>query len=143
MARDEHYARMIHTARWQRLRLQALRAHPLCQDCERRGLASAACEVHHARPVESGATRAEMERLMFDPANLRALCHACHVRAHEEMGRGGKAAAKRRSRAQAGEAISRFFGGAAGEGGPAFLSGEGGGPNPAPTPENARGDFQN
>ena len=35
--------------------------------------AVAATEVHHVRPLEQAASRAEMDRLAFDPDNLR-LC---------------------------------------------------------------------
>ena len=110
MAKDETYKRLIHTARWVRLRRDVLTAHPLCERCEAEGFVTPACEVHHRTPVEEAVSAADKERLMFNPSNLRALCHACHVKAHVEMGRSGKAATKRRNAEQVAGAIKRFFG---------------------------------
>ncbi len=97
---------MIHTARWQRLRRDRLSEHPLCERCGEQGIVTAATEVHHVIPVETALTRQEKERLMFDYTNLRALCHDCHVKAHTDMGRSGKAQARRRAR----EHLERFRG---------------------------------
>jgi len=110
MAKDAEYNRLIHTARWLRLRRRVLTARPLCERCEQEGRLTAGREVHHVRPVEHGLTAAEKERLMFDPQNLRALCRPCHVSEHESMGRSGRAAARRINDAHTSEAISRFFG---------------------------------
>lgn len=49
-----------------------------------------ATEVHHMRPVEDGLTQADMQRLMFNEQNLRALCHDCHVAVHQDLGRNGR-----------------------------------------------------
>lgn len=98
MAKDEDYRRLIHTARWLRLRQWKLTEHPLCQRCREEGRLSAATEVHHVVPVETGTTAREKESLMFDPHNLRSLCHACHVRTHTEMGRSGKKQTAERNR---------------------------------------------
>ena len=110
MAKDKDYNRLIHTARWLRLRRDTLTRHPLCQRCEAEGRLSPATEVHHIRPVEEAVTMAEKTRLMYDPHNLRALCHDCHVRTHTEMGRCGREAARRRNEEQARQVIGRFFG---------------------------------
>lgn len=95
MPKDKDYVAMIHTTRWLKLRKAKLTACPLCERCREAGIIRPAGEVHHVTPVEHGLTRAEKERLMFDPHNLRSLCHACHVDTHKEMGRSGRAAAKR------------------------------------------------
>ncbi|MCM1517522.1 MAG: HNH endonuclease [Pseudoflavonifractor sp.] len=109
MAKDRDYIRMIHTARWLRLRRDILTSHPLCQQCGDEGRIAPATEVHHIRPVEYGINRAEKHRLMFDPANLRTLCHGCHVRIHTDMGRSGKQATKRRNEQQVKSMINKFF----------------------------------
>lgn len=75
----------------------------------RRQLAPAT-EVHHIRPVEEGLTLREKEQLMFDPHNLRALCHECHVKTHTEMGRCGKKQAKERAEAHLLRFKDRFMG---------------------------------
>ena len=110
MARSDDYMSLINTARWRRLRRDTLTAHPLCQRCEEEGRVTAATEVHHVVPVEEAMGIAAMERLMFDPHNLRALCHDCHVRTHTELGRCGKAATKARNERQTRAAIEKLFG---------------------------------
>lgn len=97
MAKDKDYRRLIHTAQWVRLRRTKLTAFPLCERCREEGRLAPATEVHHIRPVEEGLTLREKEQLMFDPHNLRALCHECHVKTHTEMGRCGKKQAKERA----------------------------------------------
>ena len=79
---------------WKELRIQKLRANPLCEQCIKDGEAagipggyirSATC-VHHIVPIETAKTKDEMKRLAFDVNNLRALCFACHARIHKELG---------------------------------------------------------
>ena len=79
---------------WKELRIQKLRANPLCEQCIKDGEAagvpggyvrSATC-VHHIVPIETAKTKDEMKRLAFDVNNLRALCLACHARIHKELG---------------------------------------------------------
>lgn len=108
MKRSEDYRKMINSARWVRLRRLVIGEHPVCELCEQEGFVTASREVHHRVPVEDGATPADRERLMFNPANLEALCHRCHVRRHMELGRGGKAATKRRNNAQ-GASLDRLL----------------------------------
>lgn len=80
------YRRLIQSTRWRRLRADVLhRACGLCEDCRARGVVRAATEVHHIEPVERGVSAAAMERLMFDPRNLVALCHGCHANRHAEL----------------------------------------------------------
>lgn len=79
---------------WKELRIQKLRANPLCEQCIKDGEAigipggyirSATC-VHHIVPIETAKTKDEMKRLAFDVNNLRSLCFACHARIHKELG---------------------------------------------------------
>lgn len=109
MAKDKDYIRLIHSQRWTQLRRQVLTEHPLCRMCEAEGYVTAASEVHHITPVEYGVTRRDKERLMYDPANLTALCHDCHVKAHAAMGRSGKAATQRRTEAQVKQFIDKWL----------------------------------
>ena len=57
------------TRRWQRLRLQVLVKHPLCECCGR-----PSSQVHHVESIE------ERPDLAFDEGNLMSLCAACHSR---------------------------------------------------------------
>lgn len=66
--------------------------------------------VHHARPVETAPTPAEMRRLMFDPGNLQCLCEPCHTEVHAEMGKSTREESARRRRAESEAAIKSLFG---------------------------------
>lgn len=110
MAKDEDYIQLINTARWRRLRKAKLTASPVCERCKEEGRLTAASEVHHITPVEEAAGHAAKLGLMYDPGNLRALCHDCHVRTHTEMGRGGRAATKTRNERQLKTIITKFYG---------------------------------
>lgn len=109
MAKDADYRRLIHTARWVKLRRQTLTEHPLCMRCLQEQYVTPATEVHHIHPVEYGINLAQKERLMFSPTNLVALCHRCHVRIHTELGRSGRAAQRRRNDEQVAAVRARFF----------------------------------
>lgn len=111
MAKDKEYRRLIHTAKWLKLRREILTAHPVCQRCEAEGRLTPSTEVHHIKPVEGAFTKAEREQRMYDPHNVKALCHDCHVRTHTELGRSGKEATKKRNAEHARQVIKKFFGG--------------------------------
>ena len=64
--------RFLNSAEWQRARLDHLKAQPFCADCERKGLATLATEVHHVQP------RAARPDLALERSNLESLCHDCH-----------------------------------------------------------------
>ena len=96
MAKDKEYNRMIHKNRWLRLRKAKLSKNPICERCK----AAPATEVHHIKPVEDGMTLREKNNLMYNFSNLQSLCHDCHITTHTEMGRSGKAHAKRRAKEQ-------------------------------------------
>lgn len=91
------------------MRRDKLTASPLCERCQQEGRLTPATEVHHITPVERGLTKSEKERLAFDPLNLRALCHHCHVLTHVEMGRSGKAQTRQRAAAQLESYKKRFL----------------------------------
>ena len=110
MAKDKEYNKLIHTTRWLKLRRYVLTAHPLCQRCKDNGLLTPATEVHHIRPVEEAITMADKRQRMYDPHNLQALCHDCHVRTHTELGRCGKEATRKRNEKQVLEIVKKFFG---------------------------------
>ncbi|MGM9688179.1 MAG: HNH endonuclease signature motif containing protein [Alloprevotella sp.] len=120
MAKDQEYNRLIHKSRWLRLRRDILTAHPLCQCCQQIGKVTPATEVHHVRPVEEAIGQTERKHRMYDPNNLMALCHDCHVRIHTELGRCGKEAVKKRNERQVREVVHRFFGDESDESGGVF-----------------------
>ena len=57
---------------WQRLRRLKLQADPLCEDCQPRGRATLAVEVHHKIKIS------ERPDLRLDWDNLQSLCEPCH-----------------------------------------------------------------
>lgn len=115
MARDPEYIALINSRRWQSLRRRVLTDEPLCRRCSREGRLTSATEVHHARPVQSGADAEERKRLAYDRANLVPLCADCHQRVHVEMkSKGSTAERKRRQREEAEDFMRVFFGIASG-----------------------------
>lgn len=110
MAKDKEYNRLIHTTKWLMLRREILTKYPICQRCEAEGRLIPATEVHHVRPVEEAFSKAERVQRMYDPHNVRALCHDCHVRTHTELGRSGKEATRKRNDEHTRQVIEKFFG---------------------------------
>lgn len=74
------------TTEWKRVRLDKLRADPLCQYCPP-GRARVATQVDHVKAVAAGGDP-------FAWANLRSSCQACHSRKTATMD-GGFGHAKR------------------------------------------------
>ncbi len=60
------------TARWQRFRRMLIGKFPVCERCGQR----VSTEGHHLISVRHA------RWLAFDIENVRALCHQCHVDAH-------------------------------------------------------------
>lgn len=56
---------------WRRVRASFLADHPLCEECQKRGLVVAARVVDHIVPINEGGER-------YDPRNFQALCDKCH-----------------------------------------------------------------
>ena len=110
MAKDKDYIKLIHTSKWLQLRKEILTKRPLCERCQEQGIITAATEVHHVRPVEEAYSYSDKVQRMYDPHNLRALCHDCHVKTHTEQGRSGKEATKKRNAEQTRQVIEKFFG---------------------------------
>lgn len=101
MHRTKEYTRLINSRRWRRLRAAYLSMHPVCEDCEKKGLTTIATDVHHIRPIEECAGRpVDMQARAFDPCNLRALCKACHIEAHRVLHSNSLSSSKERARAE-------------------------------------------
>lgn len=103
------YRALINCARWRHLRRAYLSEHPLCETCAARGLAVPATELHHVRPVESGITEKEQRQLCYSPANLRALCHDCHVKVHRDLRSHDRATVTERKEREISDALHRMF----------------------------------
>ena len=101
---------MIQSRRWRDLRLRKLRACPLCEECLAAGRTRLAGEVHHVEPVEWGGSPAAMERLMFDEANLRSVCPACHDELHRRLGSHSREAVRRVNEQRTASFVERYLG---------------------------------
>jgi 5-methylcytosine-specific restriction protein A len=67
--------KLYHSQRWLRARRRFLRDHPLCRQCEERGIVRAASVVDH---VDGHARRDWAERF-WDEARWQSLCIDCHA----------------------------------------------------------------
>lgn len=65
-------------SRYRKLRELYIAAHPLCEECLKRGLHVPAEEVHHIKPVKWDGEHS------FD--NFMALCQSCHTKLDKEIG---------------------------------------------------------
>jgi len=78
----QQYRRLYKTSRWQKLREQQLRHHPLCLMCQARGEVTPATVADHVTPHRGD------KRLFFHGA-LQSLCASCHSSAKQAEERRG------------------------------------------------------
>lgn len=96
--KNPEYRRIITGKRWQKLRGLKMLKNGIsnggnCEKCVKDYKPGGqrprkATEVHHIIPIESAATREEMEALAYNESNLMALCSECHRVVHRKMGTG-------------------------------------------------------
>jgi len=55
---------------WKRIRDRYIKAHPLCEECEKQGRLTPAKEIHHILPLSKGGGN--------NQENLMSLCKSCH-----------------------------------------------------------------
>lgn len=67
-------ARRGYDRRWRKASKLFLASHPLCHECEARGVVKAATVVDHNKPHQGD------EVLFWDESNWRAKCKECHDR---------------------------------------------------------------
>lgn len=63
-----------YNSKWREARLAYLTEHPLCVECEKRGIVTPATDVDHIIPHRGD------KQLFWDRDNWQALCHECHSR---------------------------------------------------------------
>lgn len=83
---------------WRELRTRKLRANPLCEICEQKGITTAAHQVHHIHPIEDSHSVQEMRKWAFMYENLQSVCDQCHNDIHKSEGKGTKALAIERAK---------------------------------------------
>ena len=62
-----------------------MQSNPICENCHAAGIITPGTEVHHVKPIDTGANDMERTRLAYDMSNLQTLCHKCHIIAHVEL----------------------------------------------------------
>ena len=107
-------ATIYNSREWKALRIQKLRANPLCEICQQHGIVRSAHSVHHVVPIETATTMEEMKRLAFCGLDgLMSLCDDCHHKVHEEMKSFSKESVKARAEARqarwADNIVNRFL----------------------------------
>ena len=93
MSRDPRYQKLLNSKRWWEVkRIVWQRAGGLCEECYEQGIRergtpyiTAGVDCHHIQPIEKSMSVAEMERLCYDPNNVRLLCVPCHIKVHQDM----------------------------------------------------------
>ena len=86
MSRDKRYQHLLNGKRWRIVKEMVWqRTNGLCERCLQEGIVTQGVDCHHIKPVESGRTEQEMERLCYDVNNIRLLCIPCHIKTHQEM----------------------------------------------------------
>lgn len=99
MSRDKRYQRLLNDKRWLEVkRIVWQRANGLCEDCHKQGIIKAGVDCHHIIPVETATSIQEMERLCYNPDNIRLLCIQCHSNIHKGMGKGTRKLAIERAK---------------------------------------------
>jgi len=104
-----YYKKLITSQKWVKLRSEKVAKNPLCENCLLSDVTRPTQEVHHIRPVESGSTNIEMERLCFDFDNLKSLCRDCHKKAHIELNSFSKIETIKRNKDKTNSFIDKFL----------------------------------
>lgn len=79
------YKYLYNSTRWKKLRIKFLKENPLCEECKRHGVVTAAEVVDHIIPHKGN------KELFWDEDNLQSLCKECHDRkTAKEDGRWGE-----------------------------------------------------
>lgn len=82
---DSARRKIYNTRRWQRIRSIKFATTPMCEMCERKGLAVPAEDIHHITSFMSSADPATQRFLAFDYDNLMSLCKKCHQHIHNNF----------------------------------------------------------
>lgn len=67
------------------LRTYYINNHPLCEECLKKDIVTAAEHVHHKVPFLSVAEEERQWELLLDENNLEAVCIACHNKLHKQL----------------------------------------------------------
>ena len=93
-------AEIYNSREWKALRIEKLRANPICEMCEKERVVRSSRCVHHIIPIETAKTKQHMRELAFNPNNLMSLCFECHAKIHKQLGSNTKKIVAERSEAR-------------------------------------------
>ena len=79
-----HNQTVYNTVRWRTMRLEKLKADPLCEECLKNEVITSGVEVHHIKPISTASSIFEKQKLGFDYNNLQTLCKQCHREKHHK-----------------------------------------------------------
>lgn len=109
--KGKDYTRLINSNKWRILRNSYLREYPICEDCLLAGRTKPASVVHHIKPIEDYiGDFHRMQELAYSWFNLRALCDACHTKAHIDLKSKSKSANIRRKEQLTQQFIDKYIG---------------------------------
>lgn len=74
--------KIYNTSRWKKLRIAKLMKDPLCEMCLKKGITTAAIDVHHIISFLSTDDPIKRVELAFDYDNLMSICKQCHQKEH-------------------------------------------------------------
>tara|TARA_R100001163_G_scaffold1867_1_gene2898 strand:+ start:116 stop:451 length:336 start_codon:yes stop_codon:yes gene_type:complete len=71
--RQHDNSQFYHSKAWRMTRKFYIKDNPLCEQCKRKGITTAAQMVDHIKPITLGGHK-------YDNSNLSSLCNKCHAK---------------------------------------------------------------
>lgn len=81
---DEERKKIYQSERWRRLRAIKFAANPLCEICQKKGIATPTEDIHHIISFVGVDDTDRRYRLAYDYDNLMSLCKKCHQEIHNK-----------------------------------------------------------
>ena len=79
---DADRRKIYSSERWRKLRAWKFASNPICEECEKAGLATPTEDIHHIISFMSVTDPIVRLRLAYDYDNLQSLCKKCHQKKH-------------------------------------------------------------
>lgn len=83
--RNHTWNKYYQNKKYKNLRDYYMSLHPLCIDCLFEGRSVPATELHHIRPISTGANEEERMQLLLNPDNFAPLCSYHHDLRHAQL----------------------------------------------------------
>ena len=79
---DADRRKIYSSERWRKLRAWKFACNPVCEECDKAGLATPTEDIHHIISFMSVTDPVVRLRLAYDFDNLQSLCKECHQKKH-------------------------------------------------------------